>query len=91
MTSSGRNAAKIVSVDVEGRRMRVDRIDACCMDFGVGVLRGVLSRPELAHLDKRQVEAAIDNIRAAARLVDRIQRGDSSKKVKPRRRSFSRV
>lgn len=62
------------SVDVEGRRVKIDRIATGCMDFGAGVLCGVLSRPELAHLDKQQVEDAIDNIRAAARFVDRYHR-----------------
>ena len=83
---------KIVSVNVEGQRMRVDRIEPHCMDFGVGVLRGVLSLPELAHLDKQQVEAAIENIRAAARLVDRMHR-DSRRKAKPQspRRSRARA
>ena len=77
------------SVDVEGRRVRIDRIAASCMDFGTGVLRGVLSRPEMAHLDKQQVEDAIDNIRAAARFIDRYQREVANKKraARPRRRS----
>lgn len=75
------------SVDVEGRRVRIDRIATGCMDFGTGVLRGVLSRPELAHLDKQQVEDAIDNIRAAARFVDRYQREVANKKrARTRRR-----
>ena len=71
---------KIERVDVEGCRVRIDRIAARCMDFGAGILRGALSRPELAHLDKQQVEDAIDNIRAAARFVDRYQREVSNKK-----------
>ena len=76
------------SVDVEGRRVKIDRIATGFMDFGAGVLRGALSRPELAHLDKQQVEDAIDNIRAAARFVDRYQREGARKKrvIRTRRR-----
>lgn len=77
---------KIERVDVEGRRVRIARIEARCMDFGVGVLRGALSRPELAHLDKQQVEAAIDNIRAAARFVERYQREIWKTRSKAQRR-----
>ena len=77
---------KMHSVDVEGRRVKIDRIVTGCMDFGAGVLRGVLSRPELAHLDKQQVEDAIDNIRAAARFVDRYHREEARKKRAARRR-----
>ena len=77
---------KIERVDVEGRRVRIDRIEARCMDFGVGVLRGALSRPELAHLDKQQVEDAIDSIRAAARFVERYQRQSWTRNQRRRRR-----
>lgn len=77
------------SVDVEGRRVRIDRIATSCMDFGTGVLRGVLSRPELAHLDKQQVEDAIDNIRAAARFVDRYQREKARRAARSRRKRRS--
>ena len=50
----------------------IDHIDARSMDHGVGVLRGVLSKIELR--DPGAVEAAIEHIRAAARLVERLQR-----------------
>ena len=54
--------------------MKVDRIVTRHMDWGAGVLRGIRSHGTLAHLAPRDVEAAIEHIRAAARLVERIQR-----------------
>lgn len=63
--------------------MRIDRIDTRPMDWGVGVLRGIRSHPTLAHLAPRDVEAAIDHIRGAARLVERLQR-KIAKEPRPR-------
>jgi hypothetical protein len=54
--------------------VKIEQIDARRMSHGVGVLRGVLSRPDVAIAAPDEVEAAIDHIRAAARLVERLQR-----------------
>jgi hypothetical protein len=55
------------------------------MDWGAGVLRGIRSHGSLAHLAPREVEAAIENIQRAARLVERLQR-ENAKARRPRRR-----
>ena len=54
--------------------VKVDRIVTRHMDWGVGVLRGIRSHGALAHLAPSEVEAAIEHIRGAARIVERIQR-----------------
>ena len=64
--------------------MRIERIVTRHMDWGAGVLRGIRSHPTLAHLAPRDVEAAIDHIRGAARLVERLQR-KIAKEPRPRR------
>lgn len=43
------------------------------IDFSVGVLRGILSRVDLDPVAIREIELAIPHVRAAARLVERIQ------------------
>lgn len=52
----------------------LDRIDVTKIDFGVGVLRGVLSRPDLAFADASVLEAVIGNLRDVARIIDRLQK-----------------
>jgi hypothetical protein len=54
--------------------MKTEYIDTRAIDYGVGVLRGVLSRPELAHMDQRPIELSIAHMRGAARLIERLQR-----------------
>ena len=66
--------------------MRIENINTRRIDHGVGVLRGVLSRPELALIAPREVEAAIEHIRGAARLVERLQRQRARLKSRRRRR-----
>ena len=61
--------------------MKTDQIETRHIDFGVGVLRGVLSRPELSGLlTPQEIEAAIEHTRAAARLVERLQRDAAMEK-----------
>lgn len=65
-------------VAFENQRMQINKINPGHVDFAVGVLRGV------THFKGKQVivtedlaaniEAVIDHVRAAARLVDRVQR-----------------
>lgn len=65
-------------VTFENCRMQIDKINSGHIDYGVGLLRGV------THFKGRQlevndqlvanIETIIDHIRAAARLVDRVQR-----------------
>ena len=66
--------------------MKADRIVTRHMDWGAGVLRGIRSHGALAHLPPRDVEAAIEHISAAARLVERLQRESWKARKKPRRR-----
>jgi hypothetical protein len=56
--------------------VRVDRIDTRRVDFGVGVLRGVLSRPDLnlTMTATDEIELAIEHVRAAARQIENLQR-----------------
>jgi len=58
----------------EGCGVRAEQIETRRINYGVGVLRGVLSRPELMLVATREIEAAIEHIRGAARLVERLQR-----------------
>jgi hypothetical protein len=51
---------------------RLKQINTRHMDHGVGVLRGVLAKIEFRHSE--DVEAAIEHIRAAARLIEKLQR-----------------
>ena len=52
----------------------LDRIDVTKIDFGVGILRGVLSRTDLALVDAHELEAVIQNLRGAARIIERLQK-----------------
>ncbi|HSX23357.1 MAG TPA: hypothetical protein VLE97_11340 [Gaiellaceae bacterium] len=61
--------------------MKLDRIDVASMDFGVGVLRGAVSVVQPLRDEPGQVELAIEHIRAAARLIERLQ-----KRRRPRKR-----
>lgn len=55
--------------------MKTDRIETRHIDFGVGVLRGVLSRPELRGLlTPNELEVAIEHTRAAARFIESHQK-----------------
>lgn len=54
--------------------MKIEHIDTRSIDHGVGVLRGMLSRPDLKPLAPGEIELAITHIRGAARLVERLQR-----------------
>jgi len=61
--------------------VKAGQIETRHIDFGVGVLRGVLSRPELSGLlTPQEIEASIEHTRAAARLVERLQRGTAREK-----------
>lgn len=71
--------------------MRVDRIVTRHMDWGVGVLRGIRSLPALAHLAPREVEAAIEHIRGAARLVERLQKKLAREKRATRAQPLKRL
>ena len=54
--------------------MKADDIETRFIDYGVGVLRGVLARGELTPTFEADVEVAIEHIRGAARLIERLQR-----------------
>lgn len=52
---------------------RLDRIDTRQIDFGVGVLRGVLSHPGFSSASPK-IEEAVEHIRRAARAIERMQK-----------------
>lgn len=67
--------------------MKTDLIETLHIDFGVGVLRGVLSRPELRGLlTPNELEAAIAHTRAAARFIESHQKRTRQKRVSCRGR-----
>lgn len=71
--------------------MKAGQIETQHINFGVGVLRGVLSRPEPSGLlTPQEIEAAIEHTRAAARLVERLQRKSANRQPSRRRRSSSK-
>ena len=59
---------------MSARPNQIDRINVSQIDFGVGVLRGVLSRPDFNLRELQQVEDAIEHIRSAARAIERLQK-----------------
>lgn len=54
--------------------MKLDRVETRHLDFGVGVLRGVLSGGDIKNVPPGDVELVLEHIHRAARLVDRLQR-----------------
>ena len=58
----GASPAHVALLPVEvgqGRAVKADRIETRHIDFGIGVLRGVLSRPELGLLSSHEVDFAL--------------------------------
>jgi hypothetical protein len=81
-----------VPVKLDGRRRRdpIDRIDVASLDFGVGVLRGAVSLLKPLRDKPDQVEAAIEHVRRAARLIEKLQRERARDRFRRRREAGAR-
>lgn len=63
--------------------MKLDRINVGSIDYGIGVLRGVLSSDmgsRFSEMSIAMIEQSIENMRAAARYVERMQREQQGKR-----------
>lgn len=92
MEASGTADAAVGALPVRPDRPDwIDRIDVARLDFGVGVLRGALSVVQPLRDKPEQVELAIEHIRAAARLIEKLQREKARDRYQKRRAARSGV
>jgi hypothetical protein len=66
--------------------VKIDHINVGSIDFGIGVLRGVLGsdvRSRLSDALVADVERSIVNMRAAARIVERMQQSEKLPAMNP--------
>ena len=54
--------------------VKIEQIDVSKIDFAVGFMRGVLSRPDFKVHDTQQAEELIKHLRGAARVIERLQK-----------------
>ena len=66
--------------------MKLEQIDVSKIDFAVGFMRGVLSRPDFKVHDTRQAEDLIKHLRGAARVIERLQKQAPARPKSRRRR-----